>query len=84
MGFEREVDGHIGATTRIITVAKKAIPSARAMSLRRFFSIATFPSRPVEEESSSDVTRSMIAVTASQSPMSETDSGNLSWSFMFF
>lgn len=59
------------------TVAKKPIPSANAINLRRFFSIATFPSRPVEEESSSEVTKSMIAVTASHSPMSETDSGNL-------
>jgi hypothetical protein len=68
---------YVGWKIRIATVAMKPIPSARAMSLRRFFSIATFPSFPVEEKSSSDVTRSIIAVTASQSPMSDTDSGNL-------
>ena len=68
---------------RIMTVIMKPIPRARAISLRRFFSIAMFPSRPVDDESSSDVTRSMMAVTASQSPMSLTVSGNLIGIFIF-
>lgn len=61
----------------MMTVAIKPIPTIRARSLRRFFSMATFPRSPVEEDISSEVTRSIMAVTASHKPMSETDSGNL-------
>ena len=57
------------------TVAMNPIPRASAASLRRPFSIATFPSLPLELERSSEVTRSIIAVTANQRPMSDTDSG---------
>lgn len=56
------------------------IPRASAAILRRRFSIATFPSRPVELERSSEVMRRIIAVTASQRPMSDTDSGK--WRFI--
>jgi hypothetical protein len=62
------------------TVAMNPIPSASAASLRRRFSIATFPSRPVELERSSEVMSRIIAVTASQRPMSDTDSGK--WKFI--
>ncbi len=62
------------------TVAMNPIPRASAASLKRFFSIATFPSLPVELERSSEVMRRIIAVTASQRPMSDTDSGK--WRFI--
>ena len=53
----------------------KPSPSASASSLRRFFSIARFLKGPVEDVSSSEVTRSMIAMTASHRLMSENDIG---------
>jgi hypothetical protein len=59
------------------TVAMNPSPRASAAILSRFFSTATFPNLPVELERSSEVTRSIIAVTANQRPMSDIDSGNL-------
>ncbi len=57
------------------TVAMNAIPRASAASLRRCFCIATFPSRPVELVRISEVMRRIMAVTASQRPMSDIESG---------
>jgi len=57
------------------TVAMKPTPSARAMSLRRFFSSMMLREYVVEEASSSEVIRSMIAVAASQRLMSDSVSG---------
>jgi hypothetical protein len=53
----------------------KPVPNAKATSLRRFFSITMLLEYSVEEDSSSDVIRRMIAVTASQRLMSEIDRG---------
>ena len=51
------------------------IPKPNATSLRRALSITMFLEYPVDEDSSSEVIKTMIAVTASQRPMSETDRG---------
>jgi len=59
----------------MITVTMKPAPNAKATSLRRFFSITIFPEYPVEEDSSSEVIKRMIAMTASQRLMSDTDRG---------
>ena len=61
---------------RMTTVAMKPIPSPIATSLRRFLSRAMFLRYPVDDVNSSDVIKSMIAVTASQRLMSDIDSGN--------
>ena len=58
-----------------MTVMMKPSPSASARSLRRFFSMARFLRGPVEVVRSSEVTRSMMAMTASQRLMSENDNG---------
>jgi hypothetical protein len=58
------------------TVAMNPSPRVSAAILSLFFSTATFPSLPVELERSSEVTRSIMAVTANQRPMSDIDSGN--------
>jgi hypothetical protein len=50
----------------------KPVPNAKAASLRRFLSITMFP---VEEDTSSDVVRRMIAMTASQRLTSDMDKG---------
>ena len=55
----------------MMTVIMKPSPKARAMSLRRFFSMATFRRGPVGDARSSEVTRSRMAITASQRLMSE-------------
>jgi DNA-directed RNA polymerase specialized sigma54-like protein len=53
----------------------KPVPNAKATSLRRFFSITMLLEYSVEEESSSDVIKRMIAVTASHKPTSDIDKG---------
>jgi len=53
----------------------KPVPNVKATSLRRFFSITMFLEYSVEEDSSSDVIRRIIAVTASQRLMSDIDRG---------
>lgn len=58
-----------------MTVTMKPVPNAKATSLRRFFSITIFLEYPVEEDSSSDVINRIIAMTASQRLMSDTDRG---------
>ena len=60
----------------MMTVIMNPAPDARAMSRSRFLSIMMFPEYLVEEESSSDVMRSIIAVTASQRLMSDVVNGN--------
>ena len=57
----------------ITIVAIEASPRANASSLRRVFSMAAFLRGPVEDVSSSEVIRSMRAMTASQRPMSENE-----------
>lgn len=56
------------------------VPSAKATSLRRFLSITMFLECSVEEDSSSDVIRRMIAMTASQRLTSDMDRGK----FIFY
>jgi hypothetical protein len=58
-----------------MTVAMKPVPNARATSLRRFFSITMFLEYSPEEDSSSEVIRRMIAMTASQRLISDIDRG---------
>ena len=58
-----------------MTVIMKPAPNAKATSLRRFFSMTIFPEYPVEEDSSSEVIKRMIAMKASQRLMSDTDRG---------
>jgi len=58
------------------TVIMKPIPSASAASLRRFLSRVMFLRYHVDEVNSSEVIKSMIAVTASQRLMSDIESGN--------
>jgi hypothetical protein len=53
----------------------KPVPNAKATSLRRFFSITMLLEYSVEEDSSSDVIRRIIAVTASHRLMSDIDRG---------
>ena len=53
----------------------KLAPSAKATSLRRFFSITMLLKYSVEEDSSSDVIKRIVAVTASQRLMSDIDRG---------
>lgn len=53
----------------------KPAPNAKAASLRRFLSIMMFPEYPVEEDTSSDVVKRMIAMTASQRLTSDMDKG---------
>jgi hypothetical protein len=53
----------------------KPVPNAKATSLRRFFSITMFLEYSDEEESNSDVIKRIIAITASQRLMSDTDRG---------
>jgi len=53
-----------------------AIPSKRATSLRRDFSIAKFPRRSEYDDMSSEVMSRMMAVTAIQRLMSVMDRGN--------
>jgi len=65
-----------GATIRHNTVIINAIPSRRATSLRRDFSIAKFPRRSEYEDMSSEVMSRMMAVTAIQRLMSDTERGN--------
>lgn len=48
-----------------------------AMIRRRFLAITMFARRPEDERISSDVIRTIIAVTASQRLMSESDRGKL-------
>lgn len=67
--------GQKGWNTRIITVIMKPVPNANATSLNRFFSITMFPEYPVEEDSSSEVIRRIIAVTASHRLTSDIDNG---------
>jgi hypothetical protein len=57
------------------TVTMKAKPKPIAVSLRRFFSITMSLRSSVEDESSSDVISSIIAMTASQRLMSDIDRG---------
>lgn len=51
------------------------IPKPNATNLRRVLSITMFLEYPVDEDSSSEVIKTMIAMTASQRPMSEADRG---------
>jgi len=60
---------------RMMTVIMNAAPSVRAVSLRRFFSMVMFLEYFVELDSSSEVIRSMMAVTASHRLMSDVESG---------
>jgi hypothetical protein len=53
----------------------KPVPNAKAASLRRFLSITMFPEYPAEEDTSSDVVKRMIAMTASQRLTSDMDKG---------
>jgi hypothetical protein len=53
----------------------KPAPNVKAASLRRFLSIMMFPEYPVEEDTSSDVVKRMIAMTASQRLTSDMDKG---------
>lgn len=53
----------------------KPVPNAKATSLRRFFSITMFLEYSPEEDSSSEVIKRMIAMTASQRLMSDIGSG---------
>lgn len=57
--------------TRSATVIMKARPVPMAMSLSRVLSIAMSLRIPVLEERNSEVMRRIMAVTASQRPMSE-------------
>jgi len=59
----------------MITVIMKPVPNAKATSLRRFFSITIFLEYSVDENSISDVIRRIIAMTASQRLISDTDKG---------
>jgi len=58
----------------MITVIMNPVPNARAMILKRVFSITTFPECSVDEISS-EVIKSMIAITASHRLMSDKDRG---------
>jgi hypothetical protein len=60
---------------RMMTVIMNPTPKASAISLRRFFSMIRFLEYFVELVSSSEVIISMMAVTASQRPMSEIERG---------
>lgn len=57
------------------TVARKAKPKPRAISLRSFLSMAIRAAYLGEEYSNSEVIRSIMAVMASQRLMSEMESG---------
>ena len=61
--------------TRMTTVTMKPSPRVKATSLNCFVSIAMFLEIVDEEDRSSEVTSSMMAITASHRPMSDTDSG---------
>jgi hypothetical protein len=58
---------------RITTVIRKAKPTPRATSLKRFLSIVILAEISGNEYRSSDVIRSIIAVTASHKLMSDND-----------
>lgn len=58
-----------------MTVMMKPVPRARDTSLRRFLSTKMFEEYSAVEASNSEVTSSMMAITASQRLMSELDSG---------
>ena len=60
---------------RIITVAMKPVPKAKATSRRRSFSITMFLEYSVVAEMSSEVIRRIIAITASHRLMSDIDIG---------
>jgi len=59
----------------MITVTMKPIPRARATSLNLFLSIAIFLEYVDEEDRSSEVVSSIIAIAASHRPMSDMDRG---------
>jgi hypothetical protein len=61
-----------------MTVIMKPIPKAKAINLRFFLSITMFAEYSVDDESNSDVVKSIIAITANQRPMSDKDKGDLS------
>lgn len=60
---------------RMTTVPMKPKPSAKAANLRFFFSNAMFSSGSTEEDNSSEVIRSIIAVIASQRLTSDKERG---------
>jgi hypothetical protein len=62
---------------RITTVARNARPTPRAASLKRFLSIIILAEYCGNEWRSSEVTRSIIAVTASHRLMSDSVKGKL-------
>ena len=51
------------------------MPRPKATNLRRALSITMFLEYPLDEDSSSEVIKTMIAMIASQRPISETDKG---------
>jgi hypothetical protein len=60
---------------RMTITIKKAIPHPRDVRRNRFLSIISRPEKTVREKSNSDVTKRVIAVNASQRPMSITLKG---------
>lgn len=60
---------------RMMTVIMKTVPKARAKSCKRFRSITMFCAYSVEEESSSEVIKRIIAVTASHKLISNIERG---------
>lgn len=62
--------------TRMMTVAMKPIPKVRATCLNSFLSIAMFLEIVDDEDKSSEVMSSIMAIAASHRPMSDIDRGN--------
>jgi uncharacterized membrane protein (DUF106 family) len=62
---------------RMITVTMKASPAPMATSLNRVRSMAMSLKNEVDEVRNSEVMSKMMAVTASQRPMSDAESGKL-------
>ena len=62
--------------TRITTVAMKPIPKVRATCLNSFLLIVMFLEIVDDEDSSSEVMSSIMAVAASHRPMSDIDRGS--------
>lgn len=58
-----------------MTVIMNPVPNAKATSLKRFLSITIFWEYSVGEASNSDVIKRIIAMTASQRPMSNIERG---------
>lgn len=60
---------------RRTTVIMNPIPKPSATSLRRVLSITMFLEYPLDEDRSSEVIKTMMAMMASQRLISETDKG---------